>query len=275
QYEIMQVLARDAIENDPFSGRAFSDLARTFENATDLARRNGQPEAAETYARTFAAHAQQALDRDPLNLGTRRMLGLARYKLGRTLADQNRHTDAVPAYETALVVLTDASDRDPDDIELRKDMMRAAYRLGISARRSDDAQKARLSFERAVAAAQPVAEAGALNTGDRNLVTFALNNLAAMAYDEQQGGRMVAYAETAVVILGEKPFLLARQHARGLALNGAYDDALDVLRGAMKPYLSQPTLTSAAQREFDELERLEAEYESQLEQQPGFDEPVP
>ncbi len=273
QYAEMQTLAREAAADDPFSGRAFSDLARAFENASDLARRERRPTDAETYARAFVAHAGQAVTRDPLNLQFLRMLGLARYKLGRALADQKRHAEAVDEFAASVETLTGAADQAPADTMLRKDIMRSSYRLGVSARRSGDEPAARRAFERAVAESRSVVEA--LNAGERRLVVFALNNLAAMAFDEGDGERMVQYAATAREILGSEPFLIARQHARGLALTGAYAEALDVLRDAMKPYLSASSLSTSKQREFDELKRLEAEYEARLEQQPGFDDPAP
>lgn len=275
EFEIMQTLARDAAANDPFSGRAFSDLARSFENAADLARLRGEPGAGEPYARAFVAHAGEAVERDPLDLSKRRMLGLAHYKLGRTLADQNRHAEAIPGYNSALAVLTAASDTDPADAELRKDVMRAAYRLGISARRADEVEAARIGYERAIAEAATVAERDALNPGDRNLVTFAVNNLAAIAHDAGQGRRMVELAETAGAILGETPPLIARQHARGLALLGEFDRAVDVLRRAMRPFLDAESLASADQRMLDELRRLESEYLARLEEFADFDAPPP
>ncbi len=274
-YRDMQALARSASDADPFSGRALSDLARSFEAAADLALRRRQPEVAQTYAAAFAAHAEEAFQHDPTDLAKRRMLGLAQYKLARTLIAQDKRAEALPSLAAALQTLTEAGDIDPADAELRRNQMLVAYHLGVNSRATGDTASARDAFRRVIQQARALAAATPLNASDRDLTTRAANGICAIAHDADNPDEMIATVTESTEILGERPFLLTRQHIRALILSGDLHAALDLTRDAIKPYDALSSPSSADQAQLDELRRLEAECLAALEAAPGFDDPIP
>ncbi|USN99147.1 MAG: protein kinase [Phycisphaeraceae bacterium] len=271
----MRTLAEAASKNDPFSGRALSDLARSFEEAADLAIKQDNPQAAESFAAAFVRYSEELERRNPLDVSTRRTLALARYKLGRSLLGQDKAADAAPLFESSIEVLTGLSDEDPDDTRFRRDIMAVAYRVGLARRALDDGEASMEAFRRVLTEAKAAADRGPLDATDRTTTLRAANGLCALAYDKGQGERMLDAVRMAEDVLGERPFLLLRQQIRGLLLTGAANEALDLTREGKKPYLAEGQLSSQQQKELDELVRLEGECEAAVAKQPGFDEPVP
>jgi tetratricopeptide (TPR) repeat protein len=273
----MRELAERARTDDPFSGRALADFARAFENAADLAARTGAPEQAAVFAEAFRDTARAWLDADPLNMHARRMVGLAHYKLARahySHAGTLRRTDAdaaralyrraVPEFGSALDVLTDASDRDPNDAALIEDLFRASYWLGYTHWRLGDDDAERVAFLRALAEAERRAGLDSLPTRFHGAVASTASKLADLEFDADDPDAMISGIERAVALTGIKTTMLYAQHARALSLRPDLEGAIALLDDAIAPLDAADSLSASSERLLGRIRSLRSDFVARL-----------
>ena len=276
-FDEMRALAEAAKTDDPFSGRALADFARAFENAADLATTTGNPAQAETYATAFKNTAKAWLDADPLNLHARRMVGIAHYKLARTLYTQAGnirrsepdraaalYTHAVPEFEAAIAELTVASDRDPSDTELIEDLFRATYWLGYTHWRLDQPDAQRNALNRCLTEADRRAAVDAFPSQYHSAAASVASKLADLEYTAGDPQAMINAIDRAVALTGNKTTMLYAQHARALSLRQNYPEAIAMLDTAIEPLESAENLNASSQRLLDRVRALRADYAAKL-----------
>lgn len=276
-FDEMRALAEAARTDDPYSGRALADFTRAFENAADLALKTGNAVQAAVYAVAFRDTAEAWLASDPLNIHAQRMVGLAHYKLARshyTRGGQLR-TDApgdaaamyrlaAPAFESAIVTLTVASDRDPDDTELIEDLFRATYWLGYTHWRLGDADAQRTAMERCLVEAERRAALGGFPSQYHSAAASIASKIADLEHKAGDPGAMIRAVERVVALTENKTTMLFAQHARGLALQERYADAIRLLDEAIEPLEAADTLSASSQRLLDRVRSLRADYRAKL-----------
>ena len=276
-FEEMRTLAERARTADPFSGRALADFTRAFENAADLALKAGNAEQARAYAVAFLDSAQTWYESDPLNIHAERMVGIAHYKLARSLYTRAGglrrerpqeasvfYEQAVPGFESAMDVLTSASDRDPADTELIEDLFRASYWLGYAHWRLGDADAQGRAHNRCLAEAERRAEIDGLPSRYHNAVSSVASKLADIEYEKNNPRAMVVAIERAVVLTGNKTAMLFAQHARALSLEKDYSGAIALLDEAIRPLEDADTLSGSSRRLLDRLGALRSGYVAKL-----------
>ncbi len=277
-FEEMRALAEAARDDDPFSGRVLADFARAFENAADLAIKTGAPAQGAVYAEAFRDTAAAWLDSDPLNIHARRMVGLAHYKLARaryTLGNDLRRDDpaaaerafreSIPAFESAITVLTRASDADPNDSELVEDLFRATYWLGFAHWRLGESDAERAAFLRCLAEAERrAAFPDGFPSAYHGPVAGVASKLADVGYDKNEPSAMIGAIDRAVALTGNKTTMLYAQHARALSLVPDYAGAIALLDEAIAPLEAAENLSRSSAGLLERIRGLRADYAAAL-----------
>ena len=289
-FETMRALAEAETDADPFSGRALDDLARSFENAGDLAVKLRQYDAAEPLLNAFLDTSLALLGRDPLELNNRRSVALARYKLGflhyqhaRALRtdDPDRalalYASAAESLEAAVADLRVITDDQPADTLLRSDLFLALRWLGYTRYRHAQAvegdkqtdlyEQGHRAFAQALAEAAAYRDAGGDTASLESQIYAAANGLCNIAYRTKRGDRMVAAADAAHDLMAEPSTTLLGQRALGLDLMDQTADALATVRLALATYegVENPESSGAYRR----LKQLETEYQTKLDESTG------
>jgi serine/threonine protein kinase/tetratricopeptide (TPR) repeat protein len=151
-FDRVRELGERRLADNPFSGRAFEDLARAYESAGDLWYATGELDRALAAYERFVERARRGVELDPVSRQRKRMLALATKKVADVHRLKKNSAEAIGGYRRAVAAYIPLLEADPENTRLRFDELWIGYALGRLLEDAGDVEGARTAFTRGLGA---------------------------------------------------------------------------------------------------------------------------